>query len=201
MSRSRLAVGLLALLACSLLGCQALQDLIPTAASKVSPSPTPTVAAITIPVILPTPAPTPKPTPTPTPTATPTPSPTAAPPSVSGCSLPASSPSSPVCGFDAAQLSGVVDGAVTTATQAHPEYFDLNDKVCDNCYLVKNVNGYVAEVQKALVAKGVCSYWDGEELGVKNTNSFSEQYDILLSDNHIRRLPGSYRGDCRPAIF
>ena len=200
MSRSRLAAAVLALLACAALGCQAIQDLIPTGPSA-SPSPKPTVAPITIPVILPTPKPTPTPSPTPSPAPTPTPSPTIPPPELSSCGLPASNPSNPTCGVDPRQFEAQVETALTAATQAHPEYFDLNDKVCPDCYLVKNVNGYVTEVQKALVDQGICSYWDGEELAVKSTNTFSEQYDILLADNHMRRRPGAYRGDCRPALF
>jgi hypothetical protein len=204
MSRSRLAVAVLTPLAFAALGCQAIQDLIPTSATKASPSPAPsgsTVAALVIPVILPTPAPTPVPTPTPAPEATPTPDPGSAPPSSSSCSLPASSPSNPSCGFDAAQFAGQVDAAQTTATQKHPEYFDFNSKICPNCYLVTNVSGYVTAVQKALAAQGLCAYYDGEELGVKDSNSFSEQYDILVADGHMRRLPGMYRGDCHPAVF
>ena len=50
-------------------------------------------------------------------------------------------------------------------------------------------------------AAGFCARWDGEELGVKNTNSFDEQYDILLADNHARRGLGSYKGSCYPANF
>jgi hypothetical protein len=40
-----------------------------------------------------------------------------------------------------------------------------------------------------------------EEIGVKNSNDYSEQYDILLASGHMRRGLGSYRGVCRPAIF
>jgi hypothetical protein len=98
-------------------------------------------------------------------------------------------------------MLGAVDTALTGVTQSRPDLFDFDDKKCDNCYLVKNVNAYVAEVQKRLSGQGVCSLWDGEELAVKKTNDFSEQYDILLSSGHMRRGPGSYRGICRPAWF
>ena len=203
MTRRYLAFALLTPLALAGLGCQAINDLLPTSATKASPSPTPSVAALTIPVILPTPKPTPTPAPTPkptpTPSATPTPVPTS--PTKGACSLPASNPSSSACGFNAPQLGNEVESALTKATQTHPEYFDFNSKRCGNCYLVKNVAGYVAEVQKALSAQGVCSVYDGEEMGVKVTNGYSEQYDILLADGHMRRQPSAYRGDCHPALF
>jgi len=193
MSRSRAVIVFLLPLAATV-GCQAINDLIPTHPSG-SPSPSATTV-LTIPVILPTPKPTPPPTPGPTPA--PSPDPTA-PPSGS-CSLPPST-GNYTCGDDAAQFYPDVDAALTRVTKAHPEYFDLNDKTCENCYYVKNVNGYLAAVQNQLKAAGYCSHYDGEELAVKNVNRFNEQYDILLGNNHMRRGPGSYRGACHPANF
>jgi len=180
----------------AVLGCQAIEDALPT---KASPSPSPSVAPLAIPIILPTPkpTPTPAPTPTPSPSATPTPPPSGG----GGCSLPPSNPASPACTDDASKLIGTVDGALTAVTKSRPDLFDFNDRKCDNCYYVKNVGAYVTEVQKALSAQGVCSHWDGEELAVKNTNNFSEQFDILLASGHMRRGVGSYRGTCRPSWF
>ena len=98
-------------------------------------------------------------------------------------------------------MYGAVDTALTKVTQIRPELFDLDDKKCENCYRVKNVDAYVAEVQKLLSAQGICTLWDGEELAAKRTNDFSEQYDILLASGHMRRGVGSYRGICRPSRF
>jgi hypothetical protein len=174
-------------------GCQAIQDVIPT---QPTPSPKPTLSPIPIPIVLPKPSPTPTPRPTPAPSPTPTP-----PPTGGDCTLPPSNPSNPKCTDESSQLYGMVDSALTRVTQSRPELFDFGDKKCENCYWVRNVNGYVAEVQKALAAQGACSHWDGEEVAVKNTNSFSEQFDILLASGHMRRGIGSYRGVCRPAWF
>ena len=183
------------------LGCQAIQNLLPTQASaSPSPSPSATVVPLSIPIVLPKASPTPTPaptsTPTPSPTGTPTPAPTG-----SSCSLPASNPPNPKCTDDPSELYSIVDGALTTVTQTRPELFDFGDTKCSNCYYVKNVNGYVAAVQQTLSGKGACSYWDGEELGVKTSNAFNEQFDILLASGHMRRGPNSYRGVCRPALF
>jgi len=52
-----------------------------------------------------------------------------------------------------------------------------------------------------LVAKGYCALFDGEEIAVKRTNEFSEQYDVNHSDRYLRTGPGSYRGSCYPAAF
>jgi hypothetical protein len=187
-------------------GCQALTDLLPTLPTgakpktpTATPSPLPSVPPVSIPVILPTPVPTPTPAPTPVPT--PTPAPTPPPDGRGSCSLPPSNPANPTCTVDPAALSGQVESALTRATQARPEYFDFNDKICENCYRVRDIDGYVAEVQRQLAGAGICSLWDGEELAVKGSNAASEQYDILTAAGYIRRLPGSYRGVCRPAWF
>ena len=47
---------------------------------------------------------------------------------------------------------------------------------------------------------GLCAYYDGEELGVKNSNSFNDQFDILVSSGHIRRGAGSYRAHLPPVL-
>jgi hypothetical protein len=192
-------VGIVALTLANL-GCQAITDLLPSFPSsaspipKLSPSPKPTLPPVPIPVVTPRPTPTPTPAPTPTPVPTPT-------PGGGSCSLPASNPANPACGFESPKLEADVEAALTLATQTHPEYFNFNDTRCPNCYLVLNVSGYVSEVQKQLSNAGVCSYYDGEELAVKTSNGFNEQYDILLASGHMRRAPSAYRGICRPSWF
>jgi hypothetical protein len=194
--------GLVLVAAVTLLGCHLISEDAPT-----DPSPVATVAPISIPVILPatpTPQPTPTPTPNPGPQPTPTPDPTptpAPPPSSGGCNLPPSDPPNPVCTDDPAQLLDYVESAITNVTQKHPELFDFNDKKCDNCYFVKDIDTYVSQVVKELGKMGLCALWDGEEIALKESNSYSEQYDIILSSGHIRRGPGCYRGVCRPSWF
>lgn len=127
--------------------------------------------------------------------------PATAPPPMIGCQAPASNPAEYSCGYDSPAFADQVDAAQTMATLVHPEYFDFDDLKCGNCYYVKDPDGYLAEVEKALAAFGLCSHFDGEELAVKGDNTFSEQYDILLATGHMRRAPGAYRGDCAPAVF
>jgi hypothetical protein len=180
----------------ALAGCDLVNKETPTAPS----SPSPTLAPIAIPVILPTPKPTPVPTPTPS-TPAPTPTPDPGTPAAS-CSLPASNPASPVCTDESPQFLSQMEAAIDGVIANHPEYFDFNDKKCDDCYYVRNVDGYLKGVVNQLTNKqGVCAHYDGEEMAAKNSNKFSEQWDILLASGHIRRGPGAYRGVCRPAVF
>jgi hypothetical protein len=178
------------LAAAALAGCQlTTTDETPTAPSSPAP--------LSIPVILPTPTPAPAPTPGPNPTPEPTPTPA---PSGS-CGLPESNPANPVCTDESALLFGPVDEALTWVTKAYPSLFDFNDKKCDNCYYIKDPDRFFEVVVKRLGSQGVCALAGGDEIGVKNTNAFSEQFDLVLWSNHMRRGPGSYRGICRPAIF
>jgi hypothetical protein len=201
-------VGVVGLLAVSIAGCQALKDALPTKPSEPSPAPQ---APVAIPVVLPQPTPTPilggpAPAPTPTPPSTPAPSPTptpgdSAPPTGGSCGLPPSGYPDAPCSMQTPNFLGAVDKAITQLTQQQPSIFDFGNKLCENCYYVNNEAAYVAGVIKNLNAAGMCAYYDGEELGVKSSNSFNEQYDILISSGHIRRGGGSYRSTCNPSWF
>jgi hypothetical protein len=202
----RLAV--VAVLAIGLAGCQALKDALPTEPSE--PSPAPSQSPVAIPVVLPQPTPTPvlggpNPTPTPTPSSpgpTPTPTPTSpAPPTTGSCSLPPSKNPYDNCTMQSPTFLTAVDKAITQLVQQQPSIFGATNSSCENCYYVKNVSAYAAGVIKNLNAAGLCAIYDGEELGVKNSNSFNDQFDILLSSGHVRRGSGSYRSTCTPAWF
>ena len=184
-------------------GCNALKDVLPTEPTA-SPSPTTSQPVLAIPVVLPAPVlgTTPSPAASPTPTPAPNPTPSApSTPTASSCALPASNPANPVCDKTAAVLLGKLEKAITAATQVHPEYFDLNDKKCDNCYRVVNETGYFNEVQRQRSSQGVCSEVDADEIGLKSSNGFSEWYDIYLGSGHIRRGNGAYLYSCNPANF
>jgi len=183
-----------------LVGCQSIieEEAAPTAPSEVS-----TFSAISIPVIglsSATPSPTPPPAPS-SPEPTPTPEPAPPPPASGSCRLPASNPTNPTCSAADPQLLAEVDAALDAVTDRFPELFNFNDTRCGNCYKVKDPRRYIDEVIKQLNRQGLCSDGVYEELGIKSSNEFSEQYDIILSTDHMRRGEGSYRGVCWPAIF
>lgn len=143
-------------------------------------------------------APAPSPSPSASPAATPEPATT---PSAGPCALPRSNPESPVCTADPGHLLDTVQAAIKAVTQKRPALFDFADRSCEDCYRVRDVSGYYSAVQAELAARGVCSLTDTEEIGAKDSNQSSEQFDILLATGHIRRGPGIYRGICYPATF
>jgi hypothetical protein len=198
-----------------LVGCHTITEEAPTEPSAV-PEEQPKVGAITIPIILPASNPTPAPTtpplpgaPAPGPAPTPAPPPSSPPPSgdlprtVYGCGASDNNPpeSSLRCTDEGSAFHLEVETALTAVTDAYPELFDFDSRKCINCYFVKDVDRYVGLVLQELSAVGLCAHWDGEEIAVKRTNAFSEQYDPILSNNHMRRGPGSYRGVCSPSWF
>ena len=54
---------------------------------------------------------------------------------------------------------------------------------------------------KALDRQGICAGWDGEELAVKTTDSFNDQYDIMTAAGKVRQGESAYRTTCYPAAF
>jgi hypothetical protein len=50
----------------------------------------------------------------------------------------------------------------------------------------------------AIQAQGICAKDDNEEIAVKNSNAFNEQYNIWTSGGYVRR---SYITTCFPAQF
>jgi len=173
------------------LSCQTITEEMPT---RPAPAPAAPILVVVVPIPIPTPAPAPQTTPPPQ---QPQPS---SPPQAQGCSL-ASLPDHGNCVRESPRFLSDVETALDRLVEEHPEYFNLRDGgTCGNCYKVLNVPGYEAGLVRQLQARGLCAV-AGEELGVKNTNTFNEQYDVLTSSNYIRRQAGSYQVTCRPAAF
>jgi hypothetical protein len=59
---------------------------------------------------------------------------------------------------------------------------------------------YVAFLRK-LDARGLCAAFDGEEVGIKNSDAFNDQFHMVTSDLILRRGESSYRATCFPASF
>lgn len=162
-----------------------------------SPSPAPLAA------VSPTPAPTASPTPAPTPTPTPAPTPTPT-PAAQSCKLPpqpeCGGPEGPkgtwgCCKEEHGNIFGeMVEEAIAKIQKERPELFDRGRVLNDNAY----VQGVARILERDY---GLCSKQGGpeDEIGVKNANNYSEQFDILLGSGYIRY--GGHTVNCRPARF
>src|SRR5712691_1262601 len=139
-----------------------------------------------------------KATPAPTPVTTPAPavpSP-AATPRAFVCPLPALPDLHINCPKLSPELSDFVTTAIESVVAQRPELFDFTDNLGTGSWKVKDRQKYVDAVVTAIHAQGICAKDDNEEIALKNTNAFNEQYNIWTSGGYVRR---SYITTCFPA--
>jgi hypothetical protein len=107
------------------------------------------------------------------------------------------------CSRDTPTLLHVMEAAIERLAKERPHVFDVNRTApgTGNGYKVVDVAGYLQGMRDVLKAMGYCSFYDGEEMQMKEDNKFSENYDILTGSEFVRRGEGSYRGSCYPAGF
>jgi len=209
------AVGLL--VGCSIIN----EEEAPTDPTPVTQPSNPIVVPVILPSLVPNPPPTiapptggpnPGPTPTPTPNPNPDPNPTPTPPPTTqapnpgsrprndGCGLPPQSPNVS-CSYGSPRFVSEVEAALDEVIRRHPGYFDLGDQRGSNSPRVLNDPGYLSALVNILAERGFCALWDGEEIAIKDSNSYNEQYDTITSTGYMRRHPGAYRSTCSPAWF
>jgi hypothetical protein len=159
--------------------------------------PTTTLPVVVVPVPVPTPqGPAPAPGGSPDPGGTP-------PPNGTGCGVGPGHGSGEGCPREVPSFLSQVESAMDQLIRQEPQLFNLNktSKGCPNCYQVVDADRYVQRMAELMSQRGLCGLYDGEELAVKKTNDFNDQYDIFTSDGFMRRGLGSYRSTCRPAWF
>jgi predicted small lipoprotein YifL len=122
-------------------------------------------------------------------------------PSNNGCPLPGSR--EVTCSREDGLYLADVDRAIVKVTQEHPDVFDLNTSApgTGNWYAIRNADRFFELMVQGMISLGYCARYDGEELVVKKTNEFNEQYDIFAGEGYVRRGSGSYRSTCYPAAF
>jgi hypothetical protein len=86
-----------------------------------------------------------------------------------------------------------MNDAVAEVRNSFPQYFDGTH--------VLNVGGYYVEIIRALDRMGLCADTGGEEVGVKRTDAYNDQFDILTAKNQYRTGEKIYRTTCTPAVI
>jgi hypothetical protein len=147
--------------------------------------------------------------PTPTVPVAPTAPPTTSPPSSGGsgsssCPLGEGSTTAS-CDQTAPELGHYVEAAMDRLIEDQPALFDLTVEkgVETRQYRVLQKEEYLDGLVEELRKMGHCagrSNTDYEIIQVKNSNDFSEDYDVYTSDGFMRR-GGAYRQTCTPASF
>jgi hypothetical protein len=135
------------------------------------------------------------PTPTPTVSTAPTPTPT---PAAFACPLPASSNPNLDCAEASSRLANQVNLAIDTLMVTHPEIFNLNDLSGGNPRVVNPTKYYEELTNELGRTYGICTLVMTEEISIKASNSYSEDWNVLTSGNFVRRR---YQGTCWPSWF
>jgi hypothetical protein len=130
-------------------------------------------------------------TPTPVAAPTPTPVPTTVTPLSQTCVRLGPGAQAFKCTADTPSFLNEIQSAINQVRQQRPELFDY--------YQVKNLGFFYVQLIKDLDTMGICAYYDGAELGVKNSNDFNDQYEVTSSQANLRQLPASYLSTCHPA--
>src|SRR5437667_53933 len=131
---------------------------------------------------------------TPAPVATPAPTPAATPQAFS-CHLPAMVDLHNHCPKLDSQLLSYVNNAIDTVQQKHPELFDFSDARGESVKVLDRQKYQTAVVASINGQGGVCAKDDDEEIAVKVSNDFNEQFNIWTSAGYTRR---SYITTCFP---
>jgi hypothetical protein len=147
---------------------------------------------------------------------TPTPTPPASTPIPGGgtgivqssCKIGNGSPSYECDRGKTSRLLGQVEAAMDRLIQQRPQIFDLEDEAGagTRAYKVLDVDAYFDGVVANLVAQGLCAQRDLDDayqqtIFVKESNEYSEEFDLILSSGYMRRGSGTYRTSCTPAAF
>jgi hypothetical protein len=89
-----------------------------------------------------------------------------------------------------------VESAYDTLIDQHPDWFDREGGV----YYVKlDDEEWAWAVVNAIRRKGYCAGLYGEEVSVRSSRAYSENFDVIMSSGSIRRGEGAYRSTCYPA--
>jgi hypothetical protein len=139
---------------------------------------------------------------TPATTVNPGPTPTPPPTGVKDCPLGYGS-SNYTCQGDTPGLLPQLGLAIDSLVHDQPQLFDTTNPTGTGGFLIYNVDAFYTGVIANLQAQGFCASLDAnkEVFSLKENNSYSENYDIVSSQNRIRRGDKTYLSTCTPANF
>jgi len=132
-------------------------------------------------------------------TSTPPPAPAASPTPVAfSCPLPPSHKDDPnACYVGRPTLGPQINSAVDAVIATRPELFDLHETNGGNPRVLDR-DAYWLAVKGELEKQGVCTIIEKEELAVKITNAYNEQWNLYTSAGFVRR---KYVTTCEPSWF
>ena len=140
---------------------------------------------------------------TPTTPSSPTAPPISTPVATSACERLGEGTPRATCAAGAMTFFGTVDTAIDQLIKQQPSIFNLNDKAGERSYRVLDTDAYFQGLTEVLAGAGICARMDPTKtyLQVKNSNDFSEDYEVLTTKGFTPRGVWIYRDTCTPASF
>jgi hypothetical protein len=138
--------------------------------------------------------------PTPAPTAAPTPVPIPTPnlPGMASCSkLPMGTEVGSRCDRSGPTFQTELEQAVAELRRDQPNIF----RETSGGTLITSPGRFFVGVIENLDKKGLCAGFDTEEIQIKNSNEFNDQFHLRTSRGFLRFGPSIYRATCFPAAF
>jgi len=112
------------------------------------------------------------------------------------------------CSQGGSALLGEMEEAMDLLIKQKPQIFDLGEEAGPGtkAYRVLDRQAYMEGLVANLRAAGLCAERDPDDamletIRAKNSNDFSEEFDVLLSNGFMRRGGGAYRKTCNPSSF
>lgn len=112
------------------------------------------------------------------------------------------------CAKSGAKLWPQLETAMDLTVEQRPAVVDKNDVAVQgtNLYKVKDKAAFLDTTIDNLRKAGLCAQRDPtdylyERIQLKNDNGYSETYDVVSSDDYIRRGNGTYFETCTPSSF
>jgi hypothetical protein len=112
------------------------------------------------------------------------------------------------CDKSSSKLWNQVEAAMDLAIEQKPQVVNKNDVAIQgsNLYKVLDKAGFLDGTVDNLRKAGLCAQRDPadylyEKVQVKRENGYSETYDIVTSDDYVRRGNGTYIETCTPSAF
>ncbi len=141
----------------------------------------------------------------PSPPATPVPpSPSPSPIAANGCPL-GNGDVNADCGSSSPLLLASVETAIDALVRDRPELFNTREEagVDTGQYRVLDPEAYLDGVVARLRASGLCAErtLSLENIVLKSSNQFSEEWDVLTAGGFVRRGGNAYQTTCTPASF
>jgi hypothetical protein len=108
------------------------------------------------------------------------------------------------CQGDVPGLLPRLDAAIDKLVSDRPSLFDTTNPPAVGGYFIHDVDQFYDGVIDNLMADGLCAqrdYADSDHLLIKENNEYAEVYDIVTTQNRIRRGPITFKVTCTPANF